>query len=126
MTRLDETWSLSYVGTVGQIRKRWLFGGRGRGRGRVREEGVGRKYIFGENTKRGKGVILKTLHSPSISFLDREDCKRKQDTVLYSCVANSTRLTAQQKNEVSSVKRFFLNKNKNRTEASKTNRYRLT
>lgn len=76
-----------------------MFGGGGRGRGRVMREGGGEKEVhFRRKYEKGEGgVILKTLHSPSISFLDREDCKRKQYTVLYSCVANSTRLTAQQK-----------------------------
>lgn len=47
----------------GQIRKRWMFGGGGRGRGRVRAGRVGarRRYIFGENTKRGKGGDFEDL-----------------------------------------------------------------
>ena len=34
-----------------------MFGGGGRGRGRVMREGWGarRRYIFGENTKKGEG-----------------------------------------------------------------------
>ena len=57
MTRLDETWSLSYVATVGKLGKGGsVFGGAGRGRGRVRGEGGGEKEVhFRRKYETGEG-----------------------------------------------------------------------